>query len=33
MTKLENNWRQKSIESLEKKAWAALSSDESSYLI
>lgn len=33
MTKLENNWRQKSLESLEKKTWPALSSDEGSYLI
>lgn len=33
MTKLENNWRQKSLESLEKKTWSALSSDEGSYLI
>lgn len=31
--KLENNWRQKSLESLEKKTWPALSSDEGSYLI
>lgn len=33
MMKLENNWRQKSLESLEKKSWPALSSDEGSYLI
>ena len=33
MIKLENNWRQKSLESLEKKTWPALSSDEGSYLI
>ncbi len=35
MTKDEtrNNWRQKSLESLEKKTWPALSSDEGSYLI
>jgi hypothetical protein len=33
MTKLENNWRQKSLESLEKNTWPALSSDEGSYLI
>ena len=33
MTKLENNWRQKSLESLEKKTWPALSADEGSYLI
>ena len=33
MMKLENNWRQKSLESLEKKTWPALSSDEGSYLI
>ncbi|VXB59238.1 conserved hypothetical protein [Flavobacterium sp. 9R] len=33
MIKLENNWRQKSLESLEKNTWPALSSDESSYLI
>jgi hypothetical protein len=31
--KLENNWRQKSLESLEKKTWPTLSSDEGSYLI
>ena len=31
--KLENNWQQKTIESLEKKSWPALSSDEGSYLI
>jgi hypothetical protein len=31
--KLENNWRQKSLESLEKKTWPALGSDEGSYLI
>lgn len=31
--KIENNWRQKSLESLEKKTWPALSSDEGSYLI
>lgn len=30
---MENNWRQKSLESLEKNTWPALSSDESSYLI
>ena len=30
---MENNWRQKSLESLEKKTWPALSSDEGSYLI
>ncbi len=30
---LENNWRQKSLESLEKKTWPALSSDEGSFLI
>lgn len=33
MIKLENNWRQKSLESLEKKTWPALSADEGSYLI
>ena len=33
MIKLENNWRQKSLESLEKNTWPALSSDEGSYLI
>jgi len=33
MIKLENNWRQKSLESLEKKSWPTLSSDEGSYLI
>lgn len=33
MTKLENNWRQKSLESLEKNTWPPLSSDEGSYLI
>lgn len=33
MTTIENNWRQKSLESLEKKTWPALSSDEGSYLI
>ncbi len=33
MIKLENNWRQKSLESLEKKTWPALRSDEGSYLI
>jgi hypothetical protein len=33
MTKLENNWRQKSLESLEKKTWPALSADQGSYLI
>jgi hypothetical protein len=31
--KLENNWRQKSLESLEKNTWPALSYDEGSYLI
>lgn len=31
--KLENKWRQKSLESLEKKTWPALSSDEGSYLV
>ncbi|MDF2455104.1 MAG: hypothetical protein K0R51_1097 [Cytophagaceae bacterium] len=31
--KLENNWRQKSLESLENNTWPALSSDEGSYLI
>ncbi len=31
--KLENNWRQKSLDSLEKNTWPALSSDEGSYLI
>ncbi len=31
--KLENNWRQQSLERLEKKAWPSLSSDEGSYLI
>lgn len=31
--KLENNWREKTLESLEKKVWPALSSDENSYLI
>lgn len=31
--KFENNWRQKSLESLEKNIWPALSSDEGSYLI
>lgn len=31
--KMENNWRQKSLESLEKNTWPALSSDEGSYLI
>ena len=31
--KLETNWRQKSLESREKKTWPALSSDEGSYLI
>jgi hypothetical protein len=30
---LENNWRQKSLESLEKMSWPALGSDEGSYLI
>ena len=30
---MENNWRQKSLESLEKKTWPALSSEEGSYLI
>lgn len=30
---MESNWRQKSLESLEKKIWPTLSSDESSYLI
>lgn len=33
MIKLENNWRQKSLECLEKKTWPALNSDEGSYLI
>ena len=33
MTTLENNWRQKTIESLEKKTWSALGQDEGSYLI
>ncbi len=33
MTTLEINWRQKTLESLEKKTWPALSSDEGSYLI
>ncbi|MFZ2863768.1 MAG: contact-dependent growth inhibition system immunity protein [Ignavibacteriaceae bacterium] len=33
MIKLENNWRQKSLESLEKNTWTAPSSDEGSYLI
>jgi hypothetical protein len=33
MIKLENNWRLKSLESLEKKTWPALSADEGSYLI
>lgn len=31
--KFENNWRQKSLESLEKKTWPELSSDNDSYLI
>jgi hypothetical protein len=31
--KLETNWRQKSLESLEKKTWPALGADEGSYLI
>jgi hypothetical protein len=31
--KLETNWRQKSLESLEKKTYPALGSDEGSYLI
>ncbi|WNM18246.1 contact-dependent growth inhibition system immunity protein [Flavobacterium capsici] len=31
--KLENNWQQKTLESLEKKVWPSLNSDESSYLI
>ena len=31
--KLENNWRLKSLESLEKKIWPPFSSDEGSYLI
>ena len=31
--KLENNWRQKTLESLEKKTWPALSSGEGSYLV
>ena len=33
MIKLENNWRQKSLESLENNTWPVLSSDEGSYLI
>lgn len=33
MIKLENNWRQKSLESLEKNTWPPLSTDEDSYLI
>lgn len=33
MIKLENNWRQKTLETLEKKMWPALSPDESSHLI
>ena len=33
MIKLENDWRQKSLEYLENKTWPALSSDEDSYLI
>jgi hypothetical protein len=31
--KLENNWRQKTLENLEKKTWPPLSPDEGSYLI
>lgn len=31
--KFESNWRQKSLESLEKKTWPTLSSNEASYLI
>lgn len=31
--KLENNWRQKSLESLENKTWQTLSTEEDSYLI
>ena len=31
--KLENNWRQRSLENLEKKSWPSLNSDEDSYLI
>lgn len=33
MKNLENNWRKKSLESLEKITWPALSSGEESYLI
>lgn len=33
MTTTENNWRQKSLESLEKNIWPALSAGEDSYLI
>ncbi len=31
--KLENNWKQKTLETLEKKTWPALGSGEGSYLI
>ena len=31
--KLENNWRQKSLESLEKNTWPALSAGNGSYLM
>lgn len=31
--KIEYNWRQKSLESLEQKTWPPLNSDEGSYLI
>lgn len=31
--KLENSWRQKSLENLEKNTWPVLSSDEDSFLI
>lgn len=30
---MENNWRHKTLENLEKKVWPTLSSDEGSYLI
>lgn len=33
MVTLENNWKQKTIESLEKKVWTSLNKDEGSYLI
>lgn len=33
ISNLENNWKEKSLESLEKNIWPSLASDEGSYLI